>query len=127
MKKSVFCIAVAGLFLAGQAFADAASGLPTGKRQHKPVSTTQSTDDEQEETSVRNPMQEVKKLGATEPEPAGMNKAELTESLASKTGAEKEKAEKRVSETLRHKDRSVDDKTDKSENARAKRKKKDDQ
>ena len=62
------------LLASGPALADddAASGLPTGKRQHKPVK-------------------------AAEPETEqAMNKAELTETLATKTGVDKDEAKEKA-------------------------------
>jgi hypothetical protein len=68
-------------------------------------------------------MQELKNT-AQDTTPA-MNKAELTETLASDAGLSKADskpaAERRGPESLRHKDRSVDDKTDKDKAARAKK------
>ena len=101
-------------FLSAPAFADdAASGMPSGKRQHKPVSATQPQEETEETkgTRVRKPMQDLKN-NAQDTTPA-MNKAELTETLSSNPGLSKADS-KRVAE---------DEKTDKNEAARSKRKK----
>ncbi len=62
------------LLASGPALADddKASGLPTGKRQHKPVKAAE-PDTEQ-----------------------AMNKAELTEAIAKKTGVDKDEAEEKT-------------------------------
>ena len=107
---------------------DATSGLPTGKRQHKPVSATQPQEDPEEAkgTRVRKTMQELKN-NAQDTTPA-MNKAELTETLSSNPGLSKADSKRAVEpgrspERLRHKDRGVEEKTDKNEAARSRKKK----
>ena len=135
MAKNQLIVLGVGLLLTIPALADdAASGKPTGKRQHKPVSATQPQEEAEETrgTRVRKPMQDLKN-NAQDATPA-MNKAELTETLASDAGLSKADAkravepgrspERRAPERLRHKDRSVDDKTDKNEAARARKKEK---
>jgi len=112
MTRNTLTFSLVSLLLCFPAFADddAATGMPSGKRQHKPVSATQPQDEEQEEaqgTRVRKTMQDLKN-SAQDPTPA-MNKAELTESLAKPAAQAVD--EKRVPETLRHRDRSADDKT----------------
>ena len=122
MIRKALCISVVSLLISLPVYADGdpPSGMPSGKRQHKPVTTAQPEQGTEEAaTAVRKPMQDVK--NAPQGEPAGMNKAELTETLAEKPPADTS-ADKRVSETLRHKDRNVAEKTDKSEAARSKKK-----
>ena len=109
MIRQTLLTAILSVTVAAPALADTASGMPTGKRQHKPVSVTKPVDEGEQSSE--------------------MNKADLTESLANKTEAKEKKgeAEKRAAETLRHKDRAAaDEKTDKNEAARAKKKKKKD-
>ena len=129
MAKNHMIVLGVSLLLTMPALADdAASGTPTGKRQHKPVSATQQQEETEEArgTRVRKTMQDLKN-NAQDTDQA-MNKAELTETLSSDAGLSKadskRDSEQRVPERLRHKDRSVDDKTDKNEAARAKKKQK---
>ena len=120
MTGRALTASIVALLLSTPAIADTASGMPTGKRQHKPVAAEQQESEaEQKATRVRKQMQELK--NTSQDTEQAMNKAELTESLANKTD-DKAKQEKRVPETLRHKDRTVEEKTDKSEAARAKKK-----
>ena len=146
-KNQIFVLGIS-LLLTAPAFADdAASGMPSGKRQHKPVSATQPQEPEEAQgTRVRKTMQELKGV-SQDAEPA-MNKAELTERIASPpppppttrmnkaeliddmaSDADLSKADSKraaepagVSERLRHKDRDVAEQTDKDEAARAKKK-----
>ena len=125
-KKQLFVMGISLLLTMPALADDAARGTPTGKRQHKPVTATQAQEEAEENngTRVRKPMQDLKN-NARDSTPA-MNKSELTETLASDAGLSKadakRSAEQRAPERLRHKDRSVDEKTDKNEAARAKKK-----
>jgi hypothetical protein len=74
MIKRIIGFSFISLLLSSTAFADAASGLPTGKRQHSPAAAQQDTD-------------EV----ATDVKESAMNKAELTATPAEKTPASKAK------------------------------------
>ena len=145
MRKIAVVLATLGLAFAGTVFADGATGMPSGKRQHKPVSTSEPQPEPRTEgTRVRKTMQDLKS-NAQEPEPAmnkkemaeklakkadvsetRMNKAELTETLASDAGLSKADAKreagKQTPEALRNKDKDVEKKTNKSEAARSKRK-----